>query len=228
MSKLEIVRLGHPKLRRKSLAVTKRELKTKRFQDFIDDLCAICDANNGAGIAAPQVGVNKRVIVVHVDPKNPRYPGKKPFPLTVVINPRITKRSKTLEEGWEGDLSADLRAKVPRPDSWTVEGLDRDVNKVMFDLDYSFHARVFQHEIDHLSGVMMIDRVKRKKQSVSFPSGRSIGKTKRMSRFRTCEVALEDHGGRVFTLRPAVFAKRSHYVRAGKDGPIIQSTPGAP
>ena len=76
MSKLEIVRLGHPKLRRKSLAVTKRELKTKRFQDFIDDLCAICDANNGAGIAAPQVGVNKRVIVVHVDPKNPRYPGK--------------------------------------------------------------------------------------------------------------------------------------------------------
>ena len=109
MSKLEIIRLGHPKLRRKSLAVTKRELKTKRFQDFIDDLCTICDANNGAGIAAPQVGVNKRVIV-HVDPKNPRYPDKKPFPLTVVINPRITKRSKKLEEAWEGDLSANLRA----------------------------------------------------------------------------------------------------------------------
>src|SRR5829696_3622670 len=100
MSKLEIIHLGHPKLRRKSLAVTKRQLKTKRFQDFIDDLCAICDANNGAGIAAPQVGVNKRVIVVHIDPNNPRYPGKKPFPLTVVINPRITKRSKTLQEDW--------------------------------------------------------------------------------------------------------------------------------
>ena len=162
MSKLEIIHLGHPKLRRKSLAVTRRELTTKRFQDFIDDLCAICDVNNGAGIAAPQVGVNKRVIVVHVDPKNPRYPGKKPFPLTVVINPRITKRSKTLQEGWEGDLSANLRAKVPRPDSCTVEGLDRDGNRVTFDLDYSFHARVFQHEIDHLSVVMMIDRVKRK------------------------------------------------------------------
>src|SRR5215211_7881525 len=111
MSKLEIVRLGHPKLRRKSFAVTKRELKTKRFQDFIDELCTICDANKGAGIAAPQVGVNKRVIVVHVDPNNPRYSGEKSFPLTVVINPRITKRSKTLEEGWEGDLSANLRAK---------------------------------------------------------------------------------------------------------------------
>ena len=126
---------------------------------------------------------------MHVDPNNPRYSGEKSFPLTVVINPRITKRSKTLEEGWEGDLSANLRAKVPRPDSCTVEGLDREGNKVMFDLDYSFHARVFQHEIDHLSGVMMIDRVKRKKQSVSFPSGRSIGKTKRMSRSRTWGVS---------------------------------------
>src|SRR4029453_12446389 len=104
MSKLEIIHLGHPKLRRKSSTVTKRELKTKRFQDFIDDLCAICDANNGAGIAVPQVGVNKRVIVVHVYPKNPRYPGKEPFPLTVVVNPRLTKRSKRLEEAWEGDL----------------------------------------------------------------------------------------------------------------------------
>ena len=178
MSKLEIIHLGHPKLRRKSSTVTKRELKTKRFQDFIDDLCAICDANNGAGIAAPQVGVNKRVIVVHVDPENPRYPVQKPFPLTVVINPKVTKRSKTLEEGWEGDLSANLRAKVPRPDSCTVEGLDREGNKVRFDLDYSFHARVFQHEIDHLSGVMMIDRVKRKETICELPEWEKYWKDK--------------------------------------------------
>ena len=143
MSKLEIIHLGHPKLRRKSLAVTKRELKTKRFQNF-----------------------------------NPRYPGKKPFPLTVVINPKITKRSKTLEEGWEGDLSANLRAKVPRPDSCTVEGLDRDGNKVRFDLDYSFHARVFQHEIDHLSGIMMIDRVKRKETICELPEWEKYWKDK--------------------------------------------------
>jgi peptide deformylase len=100
MSKLEI-HLGHPKLRRKSLAVIKREPTTKRFQDSIDD-CAICDANNGAGIAAPQVGVNKRVIVVHVDPKILDPPGKKPFPLTVVINPGVTKRSKTVQEVGSG------------------------------------------------------------------------------------------------------------------------------
>jgi peptide deformylase len=178
MSKLEIIRLGHPKLRRRSLSVTKRELKTKEFQDFIDDLCATCVANNGAGIAAPQVGVNKRVIVVHVDPENARYPGMMPFPLTVVINPQITKRSKTLEEGWEGDLSANLRAKVPRHDSCAVEGLDRDGNKIKFDLDDSFHARVFQHEIDHLSGVMMIDRVKRKETICELPEWEKYWKDK--------------------------------------------------
>ena len=118
------------------------------------------------------------MIVVHIDPNNPRYPGKKPFPLTVVINPRITKRSKTLQEDWEGDLSANLRAKVPRPDCCTVEGLDRDGNKVMFDLDYSFHARVFQHEIDHLSGVMMIDRVKRKETICELPEWEKYWKDK--------------------------------------------------
>ena len=160
------------------MAVTKRELKTKEFQDFIDNLCAVCVANNGAGIAAPQVGVNKRVIVVHVDPKNARYPGMKPFPLTVVINPQVTKRSKTLQEGWEGDLSANLRAKVPRADSCTVEGLDRDGNKITFELDDSFHARVFQHEIDHLSGVMMIDRVKRKETICELPEWEKYWKDK--------------------------------------------------
>jgi len=162
MSKLEIVHLGHPALRAKSSRVTKKELATKKFQTFLDDLSAICVANNGAGIAAPQVGVNKKVIVVDVDPNNPRYPGKKPFPLTIVINPKVTKRSRTLENGWEGDLSVDLRAIVPRADKCVVTGLNRNGEIVTYDLDYSFHARVFQHEIDHLSGIMLIDRVKRK------------------------------------------------------------------
>src|SRR3989344_9535187 len=105
MSKLEIVRLGHPALRSKSKPVTKREIATKDFQKFVDELAAICDKNNGAGIAAPQVGVNKRVIVVHVDPNNPRYPGKKPFPLAIIINPKVISSSKRIKEDWEGDLS---------------------------------------------------------------------------------------------------------------------------
>jgi peptide deformylase len=169
MSKLEVIHLGHPALRAKSVAVTSKELKTKKFQSFLNELCALCDANNGVGIAAPQVGINKRIIVVHVDPKNPRYPGKKPFPLTVIVNPRVIERSKKFEEGWEGDLSASLRGIVARPDKCVVTGLDRDGKAVRYELDYSFHARVFQHEIDHLSGVMMIDRVKRKETICELP-----------------------------------------------------------
>jgi peptide deformylase len=163
MKSLKIVRLGYPSLRLKSTSVPKRSLKSKRVQKFLDDLCAICIKNDGVGIAAPQVGINKRIIVVTVDPHNPRYENMKPFPLTIVINPKITTRSKQTKEGWEGDLSADLRGLVPRPISCTVVGLDRHGNPIKFDLTDDFHARVFQHEIDHLDGVLFLDKVKKKK-----------------------------------------------------------------
>src|SRR5258705_10598277 len=125
MAKLKIIRLGHPALRLKSKAVSKRELRGKRLQIFLDNLVQICLKNNGVGIAAPQVGVNKRVIVVTVDPKNPRYPDKKPFPLTIIINPKIVKKSTDKKEDWEGDLSADLRGLVQRSEKCVVTGLDR-------------------------------------------------------------------------------------------------------
>lgn len=162
MSVLKIVRLGHPALRAKSKIVSKKELATKRFQKFLDDLSYTCDKFNGAGIAAPQVNVNKRVIVVHVDPKNPRYPNKKPFPLTIVINPKVVKCSKQRLEDWEGDLSVDIRALVPRSKTCEVIGLNRNGEQVTYNLTYDFHARVFQHEIDHLNGIFFIDKVKRK------------------------------------------------------------------
>ena len=144
MAGLKIVRLGHPALRMKSKPVSKQELNTSKFQKFLDDLAAICVKNKGAGIAAPQVGVNKRVIVVHVDPKNPRYPNRPAFPLTIVVNPRIIKRTKQIQEDWEGDLSSNLRALVPRAKTCTVIGLDRNGKPVKFNLTKDFHARVFQ------------------------------------------------------------------------------------
>ncbi len=159
-TKLKIVRLGHPALRARSKSVTQKEIRTKEFQKFLDNLTDICVKNNGAGIAAPQVGVNKRVIVVHVDPKNSRYPNKKPFPLTVVINPKVVSKSKETKEDWEGDLSCDIRAMVPRPVSCKVTGLDTKGLPVSYNLKYDFHARVFQHEIDHLIGVFLLDKVK--------------------------------------------------------------------
>ena len=179
MASLKIVRLGHPALRKRSKSVTKKELRTEPFQEFLDKLAAICDKNNGAGIAAPQVGVNKRVIVVHVDPKNPRYPDKKPFPLTTVINPKVIQRSKRLKEDWEGDLSCGLRALVPRPDSCVVTGLDRKSNPVKYNLEDDFHARVFQHEIDHLDGIFLLDRVKRKETISELAEWKKYWKTKK-------------------------------------------------
>lgn len=162
MAVLEVVRLGHPALRKVSEPVVETELNDDSFQRFLDDLAETCVANNGAGIAAPQVGVNKRVIVVNVDPANPRYPNRQPFPLAVVINPEVIHRSDESGEDWEGDLSAALRGLVPRPKSCVVAGLDREGNLVQFELHDDFHARVFQHEIDHLDGVFFIDRVERK------------------------------------------------------------------
>lgn len=162
MPTLKIVRLGHPALRAKSRAVTKKELATKSFRRFLDNLAETCIKSNGVGIAAPQVGVNKRVIVVNVNPKNSRYPGRKHFPLTIVINPRVASHSKQEKEDWEGDLSASIRGLVPRPRACTVVGLNRNGEKVTYKLTNDFHARVFQHEIDHLNGVFLIDRVKRK------------------------------------------------------------------
>lgn len=160
MALLKIVRLGHPALRRKSKLVPKSEIRSKRFQNFVDNLAATCVAVDGAGLAAPQVAVNKRVIVVNIDPANPRYPKQKPFPLTIVVNPVIKKLSKTAKEDWEGDLSAGIRGMVPRAISCVVIGLDRLGDKVKYNLR-DFHARVFQHEIDHLDGIFLIDRVKR-------------------------------------------------------------------
>jgi peptide deformylase len=160
MALLKIVRLGHPALRLKSKSVTKRELKGQRFQKFLDDLARICKKYDGVGIAAPQVNISKRVIVVHVDPANPRYKNKKPFPRTIVINPKIISRSKEKKEDWEGDLSASIRGLVPRAAACTVIGWDREGKEVTFELTDDFHARVFQHEIDHLDGKFFIDHVR--------------------------------------------------------------------
>ncbi len=174
-----MIRLGNPILRQKAHPVAKRSIQTKTFQKFLDDMVDICLKNNGAGIAAPQVGVNKRVIVVHVDPKNPRYPNKNPFPLTIIVNPKVVRHAKQIKEDWEGDLSADLRGLVPRPVSCTVVGLSRTGEQVTYELTDDFHARVFQHEIDHLDGIMFMDKVKRKNSFSEYEQWKKYWKDKK-------------------------------------------------
>ncbi|HVA96571.1 MAG TPA: peptide deformylase [Candidatus Acidoferrales bacterium] len=162
MTALRTIRLGNPILRKISTEVPADTIQSKAFQTFLDKLAATCLKEKGVGIAAPQVGKNVRVIVVHVDPNNPRYPDKKPFPLTIVINPKVSKRSQKVKDDWEGDLSVNLRGLVPRPISCVVSGLNRDGKDVTYDLQDDFHARVFQHEIDHLDGIMFLDKVEKK------------------------------------------------------------------
>lgn len=173
-----MIRLGNPILRTKSKPVSSKELKTKSFQKFLDKLVATCLKNDGVGIAAPQVGINKRVIVVTVDPKNPRYENKSPFPLTIVINPKIASLSKEIKEDWEGDLSANLRGLVPRSITCTVTGLDREGQEVQYSVTNDFHARVFQHEIDHLDGIMFLDKVKKKKSFSEYETWKIYWKNK--------------------------------------------------
>lgn len=178
---LPVIRLGNPILRRRSKSVSLREIRTQRFQTFLDKLVHTCIVHKGVGIAAPQVGKRMRVIVVHVDSKNPRYANKNPFPLTIVINPKIVKRSLQKKEDWEGDLSVDLRGLVPRSVSCTVMGLDRDGNEIRFALIDEFHARVFQHEIDHLDGIMFIDKVKKKESLSEYKMWKKYWKGKKIS-----------------------------------------------
>ena len=174
----KMIRLGNPILRTKSKAVSVKEIKTQRFQNFLDKLIRTCVKNDGVGIASPQVGVNKRIIVVIVDPKNPRYQNKNPFPLTVIINPKIISLSKEIKEDWEGDLSANLRGLVPRAVSCSVIGFDRHGKEVRSDLTDDFHARVFQHEIDHLDGIMFLDKVKNKKSFSEYEEWKKYWKGK--------------------------------------------------
>lgn len=178
MKTFPMIRLGNPILRAKSKPVVLKEIKTKSFQKFLDKLVATCLKNDGVGIAAPQVGVNKRIIVVTIDPKNPRYENKNPFPLTIVINPKIISMSQDIKEDWEGDLSADLRGLVPRPVSCIVVGLNREGQEVQYDLQDDFHARVFQHEIDHLNGILFLDKVKKKKSFSEYETWKKYWKGK--------------------------------------------------
>jgi peptide deformylase len=140
--------------------------KSRKVQTFDDDLNSLIDdmvetmrAAPGVGLAAPQVGVSQRVIVVEYaegsdDPESPDKPPK----LYILVNPKITRQSREIEEGNEACLSIPgYFGEVPRPDSITVEGMDRHGKKLKFKAKH-WLSRIIQHEIDHLDGVLFIDR----------------------------------------------------------------------
>ena len=166
----EVLRMGDPRLWQKSLPVSR--FNTTELDDLLRDLRDTMAHLSGAGLAAPQIGVLQRVVIFGVH-SNPRYPDVEEVPDTVLINPVLTPLSDELEEGWEGCLSVPgLRGAVPRYLRIRYTGFDPDGRPVDREAE-GFHARVVQHECDHLIGRLyptrMRDLTKLGYTSVLFP-----------------------------------------------------------
>lgn len=158
MTVREIVTVGHPVLRQRTREVTSEELASAEVQEFIDDLIETMRHANGAGLAANQVNVPLRIAAIEVG-DNPRYPYKPRIPLTVVVNPILQPVDDELVEINEGCLSVpNLRGSVMRHVNVRVRYLDRD-GVAHDEIKRGLTAGTFQHECDHLDGVLFLDRV---------------------------------------------------------------------
>jgi peptide deformylase len=158
MSILKVAHLGHPVLRKVAESVSEKQLRSDATRQFISDMVETMKEYDGVGLAADQVHVSKQIAVLEVA-DNPRYPEKPTVPLTVLINPIITPLTQELEEDWEGCLSIpDMRGRVPRYKSIRVQALDGNGEPLEF-VATGFHARVIQHEWDHLNGKVYLDRM---------------------------------------------------------------------
>jgi len=153
----EVLRMGDPRL----LEVSKKiaGFGTPELQSLLTDMRDTMAHLNGAGLAAPQIGVGLRVVIFGVT-SNPRYPDIEPVPDTVLINPELTPLGDETEEGWEGCLSVPgMRGWVPRWTRLRYSGFDEKGNSFQRDVE-GFHARVVQHEVDHLDGILYPMRIR--------------------------------------------------------------------
>lgn len=152
----DVLRMGDPRLLRVSRPV--EAFGTPALAALVNDLVDTMRALDGAGLAAPQIGVDLRVVVFEVT-ANPRYPQADPIPLTVLVNPVIEPLGDATAEDWEGCLSVPgLRGLVPRYRNVRYRGFDlagAEIDRTVS----AFHARVVQHECDHLDGVLYPRRI---------------------------------------------------------------------
>lgn len=153
---LNVLTLGHPQLRQPAEPVL--DFDNPHLQDFIDSLIETTLLSHGVGIAAPQVGYSYRVIIIASHP-NPRYPEAPSMEPLAMLNPRLLSHSPNLVTGWEGCLSVpETRGLVPRYQSVEIEYFNRQ-GRVQQQQLTDFVARIFQHELDHLNGILFPDRV---------------------------------------------------------------------
>ena len=156
MAVLPILRIGDPRLREISKPV--EVFDTPELHELIEDMFETMAAADGAGLAAPQVGILRRIMIFGVD-HNPRYPEVEAVPTTVLINPEFSVVSEDIEGFWEGCLSVPgMRGYVERPGKIRYQGFDQ-FGKPVERAAEGFHATVFQHEYDHLDGILYTDRL---------------------------------------------------------------------
>lgn len=152
-----VLKMGDPRLLKVALPV--QAFATPALEALIQDMFDTMAALNGAGLAAPQIGVSARVVIFGVE-ANPRYPDVEPVPTTVLINPTLEVLTPETEEGWEGCLSVPgMRGLVPRATRLRYSGFDAK-GKAFTREASGFHARVVQHECDHLDGILYPMRIK--------------------------------------------------------------------
>jgi peptide deformylase len=152
-----VLKMGDPVLYRVAEPVT--DFNTVELNTLIVDMFDTMAALNGAGLAAPQIGVSQRVVIFGIE-ANPRYPGMEPVPTTVLINPQIEFLTADTDDAWEGCLSVPgLRGVVTRCTHLRYKGYDQHGAPIEREAQ-GFHARVVQHECDHLDGVLYPMRLK--------------------------------------------------------------------
>lgn len=157
MAVREVLKMGDPRLLQKAQPV--KDFKSPELAGLLADMHDTMRALQGAGLAAPQIGVGLQVVIFGVD-ANPRYPDAEPVPYTVLINPVLSALSDRIQEDWEGCLSVPgMRGRVPRHQALRYRGFDQHGTPIDRHVS-DFHARVVQHEVDHLSGILYPMRIR--------------------------------------------------------------------
>ncbi len=149
--------MGEPLLLQRAREVT--QLDTPALHELVADMQETMRHANGAGLAAPQIGVSQRVVIFGFE-RNERYPDAPAVPPTVLVNPVLTQLGTEMEDDWEGCLSVPgMRGLVPRAAQLRYQGFDAHGNAIDRTVD-GFHARVVQHEVDHLDGILYPMRIR--------------------------------------------------------------------
>lgn len=157
MARRNVIRMGHPLLRELAKPLSKEEIL--HSSELIQDLFDTMAEEKGIGIAAPQIGVSLQVAIIALPKENPRYPEIEESDTYIIFNPEITILDETSQGYWEGCLSVPgLRGFVERPRKIRLDYLDQEAQAHQIELE-GFLATVFQHELDHLFGILYVDRI---------------------------------------------------------------------